>query len=114
MPIPAHSGEDGANMIDGAANDEMPVWRVTCTNGVVAAGKTVRSPLRPRLKFTGLPCSWARICREVAVMLCVVKRLAAAMSFGPTPPLIAIGSASSRFFRYAFSAGSFVWPKLRS
>ncbi len=63
------------------------------------SGNTVRSPFMPRLKFTALPGSCARIFFEIGLMLCVVKTLTAAMSSGVTPPAIAIGSASTSAFR---------------
>jgi hypothetical protein len=53
---------------------------------------------------------WVRIFFEIAVIVCVVKRLAAAMSSDSTPTARAIESPSSNALRYAFSAGSFVWP----
>ena len=60
------------------------------------------------------PRIWSRIFSEIAVMLCVVKRLAAAMSSLWTPATNAESSASISALRYAFFAGSFVWPKFRS
>src|SRR3954469_25236185 len=81
-------------------------------NSVGAFAKTVRAPPAAMLK---LACGavavriWARIFSEIAVMLCVVKRLAAAMSSLCTPATNAEPSASISAFRYAFLAGSFVW-----
>src|SRR5471032_496094 len=65
--------------------------------------KTVRAPRGPRLKLgigAGASLICSRIFSEVAVMLCVVKRLAPAMSAGFAPPANADGRASSRALRY--------------
>ena len=83
----------------------------------VETGKTVRAPAGPSANDAVGACavgSCARIFSESAVMLWVVKTLAPAISPGCTPETSAAGSASSSFLRYAFTAGSFVCPKLRS
>ena len=79
--------------------------------------KTARAPPVAMLKFACGAAAlriWSRIFCEIAVMLCVVNRLAAAMSSLWTPATNAEPSASISALRYAFVAGSFVWPKLRS
>jgi len=64
--------------------------------------KTVRDAAGPRLK-SAVGCeellSWLRIFSEIGVMLCVVKRLAPAMSLGSAPPAIAPLSALRRALR---------------
>ncbi len=95
----------------------MPVCRRQTTEVDGATGKTVRSPALPSVNDTGPGVeAWicARIFFEIAVIVCVVNRLAAAMSSEFTPTARAIDSPSSSALRYAFSAGSFVWPKFRS
>src|SRR5919204_5803881 len=87
---------------------DVPIWRFHVIG--VAAGKTVRAPPGPSAKVAGAGVdAWicARILREIAVMRCVVNKLAVAIASGSAPPAIAIGRASSNAFRYAFVAGSF-------
>src|SRR4029077_17062070 len=70
-----------------------PFWRLSAIVVVGVTGKTVRSPFVPRSKLTGVAPSGLRIFSEIAVMLCVVKTLAAAMSKGLTPATNAPRSA---------------------
>jgi hypothetical protein len=109
--VPTPTSAESASVV--GENVAVPSCRFQITLPVVASGKTVREPSGPSVKLaTGVAeaRSWARIFREMAVMLCVVKRLTAAMSLGFAPPAIAPGRASSNALRYAFSASSFVWP----
>ena len=100
---------------------EIPPAAVTCAFHLIVrlgvTGKTVRLPSGARLKFgtgAGADRIWSRIFSEIAVTLCVVKRLASATSSGDTPAANAEFSASRTALRYAFLTGSFVWPKFRS
>ena len=98
-------------------NVDVPIWRRQEIDVNDESGKTVRSPALPSVNDTGAgDDAWicARIFSEIAVIVCVVKRLAAAMSSDCTPTARAIDRPSSSALRYAFSAGSFVWPKFRS
>ena len=82
-------------------------WRLSRIWSVGEFAKTARAPPVPMLKFAcgaGALRIWSRIFCEIAVMLCVVKRLAAAMSSLWTPATNAEFSASISALRYAFVA----------
>ena len=91
-------------------NDAVPSCRFHWTAVIDVNGKTVRSPFVPRTKFaTGGAAAWicARILFEIAVIVCVVKRLAVAISLDFAGAR-ASSSASRSDLRYAFATGSFV------
>src|SRR5262249_7307463 len=61
------------------------VWRFQVIVSAGVFGNTVREPSGASRKFAtgaGADRIWSRIFSEIAVMLCVVKRLASAMSLG--------------------------------
>jgi hypothetical protein len=90
-------------------NVEVPTWRRDWIAVIVDSGKTVRSPAVPSVKL-GAAGDDARICVrifcEIAAMLCVVKRLAAATWLGLTPAKIEAASASPSWARYRLAAAS--------
>ncbi len=75
----------------------VPTCRFQITPVTLASGKTVRAPAGPSAKLAagaGAERIWSRIFSEISVMLCVVKTLAAAIPWKPTPPRNAAGSVS--------------------
>jgi hypothetical protein len=103
----------------GVGRAEVTAWggvgwsRVSEMPVTVAAGNTVRVPPGPSAKLGAGAAEariWARIFWEIGVMLCVVKRLSAAISLGFAPPTMAPGSASRSALRYAFCSSLFVCP----
>src|SRR6266849_1260322 len=90
----------------GVSGPAVDVCRFQVIDSAGEFANTVRDPSGARLKLAvgaGAARIWSRIVSEIAVMLCVVKRLASAMSLGCTPPANADGRASSNAFRYAFA-----------
>ena len=99
MPTePGKIDSAGMGRNDGA-NVAVPTCRCSWIVLTDESGKTVRSPFVPSANVTAPPWSCARIFREIASMLCVVKRLASAIWLGVAPPAIAVGSASSSALR---------------